>query len=147
MKISAEVKALSLVTEEEQKDFISWMWEAKERTNFDMSVLTYPRAVMFRTFDEEGTAIFLPAQPILMFESLCPRPGLSDKAAALSLWRIGELADSVMRDVGMYESYFITNDQKEADACEKRGWVKLLHDPVKKEWLMKHRAKEAYHAT
>lgn len=147
MHITAEVKALSLVTEAEQKDFISWMWQYRERANFDMAVMSYPRTVMFRTFDEQGTLAFLPAQPILMFESLCARPGITDKQMALSLWRIGEEADKAMRDTGMHEAYFITNDQAEADSTEKHGWAKRLYDPERKEWLMKRRIPEAQNAT
>ena len=147
MHITAEVKALSLVTEEEQKKFISWMWQFREKSNFDMAVMSYPRTVMFSASDEQGPLVFLPAQPILMFESLCARPGATEKEIALSLWRIGELADETMKDTGMHEAYFLTNDQAEADSTEKHGWTKLLFDPAKNTYLMKRRIPESPNAT
>jgi hypothetical protein len=142
MKITAEVRPLCSVTEEEAKTFIAWMWECRKRANFDMAVMSYPRTVMFSAADEQGTTVFLPAQPILMFESLCPRPNASKHEVSYSLWKIGELADSVMRDVGMHESYFLTNDSAEADSTGKHGWIKLLHDAEKNTWLMKRRIPE-----
>lgn len=143
MNITADVRALYQMEPEETKKFTDWMWEWRERTHFDLSVMRYPRAAMFSAADSKGTTLFLPAHPVLMFESLCMRPGLNEKEAALSMWRIGEVADQVMRDVGMCETYFITNSKELADATEKRGCTKCLYDAEKGQWLMKRRISEA----
>jgi hypothetical protein len=137
--IKANVTALCNVTEDNAKKFIKWVWAFRHKNNFDMQVMTYPRTVMFTAENESGPLAFLPAQPVLMFESLAPKPGLTNKQTAMSLWRIGEVAADVMKDTGLRESYFITNDQDEADSCEKHGWTKLLHDSDKGQWLMKRR--------
>jgi len=136
-KIKADVIPLCHLTLEDVQSFIKWVWTLRKKNDFDMRVISHPRTVMFKASDESGPIAFVPAQPVLMFESLAPKPGLTNRQTAVSLSRINEVAESVMKDVGMLEAFFITNDEPEVKLCTARGWKVILHDPEKGQWLVK----------
>lgn len=130
-KFSADISALCNVSEADAALFIKWVWTLRDKNAFDMKVMTYPRTCMARVQNEEETIMLLPFQPVLMYESLAPKPGLTDRQRALGLWRIGEVVDRAMKDTGMYESFFITTDAQEAETCSHHGWTVAMHDPRK----------------
>src|ERR1700722_12431908 len=99
--------------EEDFRQFVSWVWQLRATNSFDMKVMTYPRTCMARAKNEDGTIMLLPFQPVLFYESMAPRPGLSDRQKALCLWRIGEVVDRAMYDSGICEAYFLTVDEQE----------------------------------
>lgn len=139
MNITAELMPVNAVTPEDASLFSGWAWERRERTAFDSDTLSYPRSCMAKASDGEGPTAFLPFHPVLMFESLVTKPGLSAGKTALSLHRIGQQAEAIAKDTGHAEAYFITNDAAEVTATSKRGWVLVLHDPKKQLWLMKRK--------
>ena len=142
-KISADVMPLYAVPEADAKKFIEWVWEVREKVQFDYDTLSYPRSCMTRAQDEDETLMMIPLQPVLMFESLTRKPGLTDRQSALCLHRIGEVVEKAMEDTGHREAYFLTNDAREAETCSRHGWTKCLYDPEKKIWLMKRKTEAA----
>jgi hypothetical protein len=46
MKIRTQAMPISEVTEEQAKQFIKWVWEARTINCFDPDVVSYPRSCM-----------------------------------------------------------------------------------------------------
>ena len=138
-KMTADISALCQVPQADIELFVKWVWALREKNSFDMQVMTYPRACMARVQSEEETVMLVPFHPVLMYESLAPKPGLTDHQRILGLWKINQVVDEAMRDTGMYESFFITSDAQQAETCSRHGWTVAMHDPERKCWLLKHR--------
>ena len=138
-KITAEILDRTALTPDDTKELFEWSALLREKNNFDPDVLFYPRTVITRAKADEEPIVYVPVHPVLMFESLAPKPGLSLGQTAMALYRIGELTEQVARDAGFGEMYFLTNDEDEMKSASKRGWVVCLYDPEKKTWLMKLR--------
>ena len=124
-KITADIAALCNVSEADAELFIKWVWALRSKNAFDMKVMTYPRTCMARVQNEEETIMLLPFQPVLMYESLAPKPGLTDRQRALGLWRIGQVVEQAMKDTGLMEAYFLTTDDREAEVCAAHGWEEV----------------------
>jgi hypothetical protein len=138
-KVEAEIMPLCSVLLEDVKKFISWIWDARLKTCFDMETLTYPRSCMTLAKIDGETSVMIPLQPVLMFESLVRKPGISNRETAISMLKIGEVVERVARDTGHREAYFITNDEPEVVACSKNGWIVYMHDVEKGVYLMKRK--------
>jgi hypothetical protein len=136
-QITATAMPMYAVPQEDAELFLKWVWDQREQTDFDMKTLSYPRSCMTRAQNDTETLMLLPLQPVLMFESLIRKPGLTDRQSALGLFRIGQVVEDAMKKTGHAEAYFLTNSEQEANTCANHGWVKALHDPEKKIWLMK----------
>jgi hypothetical protein len=141
-KVTADVMPIGSVPVEDAKKFISWIWDARFTTQFDKDTLSYPRSCMTRAQNDEETLMMVPIHPVLMFESMARKPGLTDRQSALCLWRIGQVVEKAMEDTGHREAFFLTNDSQEAETCSHHGWTKALYDPEKKTWLMKRKVAE-----
>lgn len=137
--INASIMTVSEVPESDVRLFMKWIWEDREKTNFDPDTLTYPRSCMTRATNNGETTLMIPLQPVLFFESMTHKPDMTNREIALSMLKIGHVVEEVMQDSGHHESYFITNDEPEVLACSKNGWVVVLHDAEKKQWLLKKR--------
>ena len=126
-RITARIRPLYEVPLEEAKNFCAWVFSLIGRTQFDMAIMNHPRMCMTSAHDENGEPIlYIPIQPVLMFDALAPRPGLSKKQIAFSMWKIGEITERAMQDSGICDAYLYTNDDDEADTCAKHGWVELV---------------------
>src|SRR5262249_14682968 len=94
-----------------------------KKTKFNPAVLSNPRACMTRAKLDGETSMFIPIQPVLMFDALTPSPELTAGQRALAMYRIGELVEKhVMPATGMYDAYFYTNDDQEVKTCSRHGW-------------------------
>jgi hypothetical protein len=142
-KITADVMPLCDVPEADAKKFTEWVWNVKDKVCFDPDTLSYPRSCMTRAQNGEETLMMIPLQPVLMFESMTRKPGLTDRQSAMCLFKIGEVVEEAMQDSGHKEAYFLTNDAQEAETCSRHGWTKALYDPEKKTWLMKRKTQSA----
>lgn len=131
---------LCAVPESDAARFIEWMSGQRIKTNFDSSVLGYPRACMTRVRQGEETIAMVPIQPTLMLESLARNPDLTDSQLVLALASLDQQLQQLMQDSGIAETFFQTNIERFADICEAHGWIKALYDPEKHEYLMKKRA-------
>ena len=127
MKITAELFPLSDLSVEDQKLFIDWIWKARSINCFDPDVLNSPRVIMAKaSSSEEGSQLFIPLQATLMWESIAPRPGISERVEALSLARIEARVVSAMQDAGFGESYFLCKDDTLANFVAGRpNWEEL----------------------
>jgi hypothetical protein len=139
-EIQAELMPLYAVSEADAKLFIKWMQTQRTNTDFDPSVLGYPRACMARVHQGEEPIAMVPIHPVFMLESLARNPELTDSQLVLALNSIDKKVQQAMQDSGIAETFFQTNNERFAYICERHGWIKALYDPVKKEWLMKKRA-------
>jgi hypothetical protein len=138
-KITAEILDRSELTAEDTKDLIEWSVALAHKSNFDPDVLFYHRTVITRAKSGDEPIVYLPLQPVMMFESLAPKPGLSKGHIAMSLYRIGEVVEEAATQMGYGEMYFLTNDEPEMLATSRRGWTVCLYDSEKQTWLMKRK--------
>lgn len=140
-KITGDVLRQEDLTEQDAENFVAWVFAQQDKNDFDPSVMYYPRTVMCRALADEEPFLYVPLQPILMYESLASKPGTTSRQTAMGLWKISEAIDKLALETGFREAYFITSDEREATVCSLRGWTIIMHDPERKVWLMKHRVK------
>lgn len=124
-KITTRVSPLCQVELQDQKTFVDWVWKARDINCFDPDVLSYPRAVMYTADDQGGPLLYLPVQPVLMCESLAPRPGASAKQIALALFKIGEMLNETSQITGIQEQYFLCKHDQTADFIKKHGFEEM----------------------
>lgn len=124
-EITAEIMPLSVFPPEERSTFSAWAWNLRDRTQFDMDVIGYPRACIARASSEGTPLLYVPIQPVLMLESLAPDPTLTTNQKALALWRVMEEMDDVMKLTGMHETYFVTQDDQFAERAIAAGFTEV----------------------
>lgn len=125
-KVTADIRALCLMAEQDVFNFIKWVWKLRWKTQFDPIVLTHPRMTMCTARDADGNPlVYLPLQSALMFDCLAPKPGLTNRMKSYCLWQIGQMAEQVMKDTGNCDAYFYTNDDDLAVSCSKHGWEEV----------------------
>jgi hypothetical protein len=139
--VETNLLPMGRVSEENAELFAQWMELQKQSTNFDRSVIGYPRACMFEVQKSEKTIAMVPVHTVFALESLARDPNLTDSELVLALDSIDKKVQQAMRDSGIAEAFFQTNIERFADICERHGWVKVMFDPEKHEWLMKKRAR------
>lgn len=127
MKIEAEIKAVGRMDIEEQKQFSEWVWNLRKLNMFDSEMISYPRTTMLKASDATGALLYIPLQPVLMYDAIAAKPGITPRQEALSMWRIGELVDSVQKDLGYGESYFVCRDHRVADICLRHGFEEITN--------------------
>lgn len=125
VKITVFASTIQNVSPEHAKQFIQWVWEARTINCFDPDVLSYPRSCLLHAEDADGPTLFLPIHPVLMLESLAPRPGISERKEALSLWKIGEQLEEISKMTGIQEQYFLCKDDRVAEICKRHGFTEL----------------------
>ena len=125
MKITTRVAPIGGMNEQDQRTFTDWVWKARDINCFDPDVLSYPRTVMLTADDEQGPVLYLPAQPVLMLESLAPKPELSPRKEALALYKLGQLLEQVSADTGIKETYFLCKDARVTELCARHGFEKM----------------------
>jgi hypothetical protein len=124
-KITTRVSSVGAMSEEDMKTFIEWAWKARAINCFDPDVIGYPRSIMLAADDNEGPLLYLPVQPVLMLESLAPRPDVSPRKEAMALWKMGEMLEGISKDTGIQEQYFMCKDDRVADICSKHGFEEM----------------------
>lgn len=134
MKIQAEIKIVGKMEPPEQQEFTDWV-QKTPLNMFDPDVIGYPCAMMLKAFDENGALLYIPLQSVLMYDSIAAKPGITPKQEALSMWRIGELVDSIQKDLGYGESYFVCRDDRVADICLRHGF-----EEIKNVRILRHKA-------
>lgn len=122
-KVKAYFCTVGDLSEQDKKNFAEWVWGARNINYFDPDVLRYPRTIITSAEDEGGALLYIPVQPVLMFESIAPRPELSPRKEALSLWRIGQMLEDVSKLTGYREQY--CKDDRVADICAKHGFTEM----------------------
>ena len=135
MKIEAELKTIEYMKPEEMTEFSAWVWTVRELGMFDPDVMTYPRSMMLKARDDNGALLYVPLQPVFMYETIVAKPGIKPRKEALSLLRINQLVEQAQRDAGYGESYFICRDDRIADLCARHGFEELKNVRV-----LKHKA-------
>ena len=85
MKIEAELKTIEYMKPEEMTEFSAWVWTVRELGMFDPDVMTYPRSMMLKARDDNGALLYVPLQPVFMYETIVAKPGIKPRKEALSL--------------------------------------------------------------
>jgi hypothetical protein len=124
-KITTRVSSVADFPMPDQEKFVDWIWSARKINCFDPDILLYPRTILYTAEDQDGPLLYLPVQPVLMLESLAPRPGVSPRKEALALWKLGEMLEETSRITGIQEQYFLCKDQRVVDICSRHGFDKL----------------------
>jgi hypothetical protein len=141
-KITAEILRQEDLTEQDAEKFCEWVYAMRDKNNFDPGVMWYPRTIMCRAQAGEEPIAYVPLQPVLMYESLAAKPGVSSRQLAMALWKISEAVDKAARVTSFCEAFLITSDENEATVASLHGWKIIMHDPERKTWLLKHRVKK-----
>jgi hypothetical protein len=124
--VTADCTPLYAMTETDVKNFIKWSFAMRDKTQFDMSVMNHPRMCMTRALMDGEPSLYIPLQPVLMFDVLTPDPELTTRQRAICMYRIGELLEThIMPDTQMYDAYFYTNDEREVSTCSNHGWKEI----------------------
>lgn len=142
LKIETEVMPIGMLPESDIKLFSKWMWEQRDKTNFDMATIEAPRACIVKASKGEKVVSYVPIQPVIFIESLCSDPDATKSQLSLSTYKIHEQVKAVLRDTLHTEAYFVTTDEQFANVCEGCGWKKYMHDTEKHAWLMKLQIKQ-----
>src|SRR5437667_603857 len=124
-KVRTGLSAIGTMLAADVKNFIEWVWEARSVNAFDPDVLTYPRTIMSYAHDDDGALLYIPIQPVLMFESIAAKPGLSPRKEALSLWKVGQMLEEVSKQSGFQEQIFMCKDDRVADICAEHGFTEM----------------------
>lgn len=125
-KVTADVCEIQHVGLEDAKNFINWAYLMRDKTQFDIQVMKHPRMCMTRALIDGQPSLYVPIQPVLMFDALTPDPAISNRERVLSMLRISELLETkIMPDTGMYDAYFYTNDAAQAEISAKNGWEEV----------------------
>lgn len=142
MKITAELKAICTLTPEEMTQIISWLWQARHINCFDPDVLTYPRVIVAKAGDEDGAKLYIPLQAALIWESVAPMPGISNRQEAVCLARIEEQVVKAQQDAGFGESIFLCKDDSMSNfVAHQDGWEELVGYRVLRRKLTKEERK------
>lgn len=124
-KITVHWKPMYEVSPEQAVEFVDWVWKSRHVNCFDPDVVSYPRSTMLWAADSDGPLLYLPIQPVLMLESLAPRPELSPRKEAIALWQLGLMLESISKETGMQETYFLCKDDTVADICKQHGFSEM----------------------
>lgn len=136
-QITADLLPIGAMGEEQGKDYLSWV----HPVGFDPEVLMAPRTIMARALSKDEPVLMVPVQPILRFESLATKPGMSVLQVARGLQAIGALVDQVARETGFAAAEMLTCVEAEKDLCIRRGWYVMLYDPSGPTWLLRHKVR------
>lgn len=135
-KITAEVLPVGSLSDKDKEQFTEWMWNGMPLNMFDPTMLGYPRTVVCKAkADDDENLLFVPLQPVLMYDAIAAKPGITERQEALALWRIGEAVDQAAKDAKYREVYFFCRDDRVSDICAKHGFeevknVRLLRRKV-----------------
>lgn len=130
-KINADVLPLSAMTEQDVTNFKQWVWNLRSINMFDPVVMSAPRTVMCCAGNDEPL-LYVPLQPVLMFDAIAAKPGLTPRQEAMCLWKIGEKVDEVAKATGYQEIWFVCRDDRVSDICAAHGFEEIKNVRVLK---------------
>jgi hypothetical protein len=126
-KINVRGLHLGELSLDQQKEFVSWAWQARQRTTFDANIFGYPRIAMLIAENNKGATAYLPVQTTLMAESFIPNPDSTNREKALSLGRFDAALIDIAKSMNVGDVYCYVPDG-EADYAEKiqsHGWEEV----------------------
>lgn len=137
-KIQACILPVGALPEEDQKNFIEWVWRERKINMFDPDSLTHKWSAMCVAGGEKDPMLYIPLQPIFVWDAIASKPGITPRQEALCLWRIGQAVDEKMTETGIGEAWFVCKDDRVSDICLNHGFeeikgVRLLRRKAKKE--------------
>jgi hypothetical protein len=135
--VTAEILPAYAMSPDDVRDLAQWITSIPN--GLDEGIAAYPRLTLTRALADGEPYMYCPLHPVLMFESLAPRPGTSVMQVARGLQALSDLADDVGKMSGHAEAFFITSSPEEMALAERRGWTAILHDRERGQWLMKRK--------
>lgn len=128
-KIKAQLMPLSKMTEADVSNFKQWVWNLRHINMFQPKVMSAPRTIMCKasavTEGGEEPLVYIPLQPVLMYDAIAAKPELDPKHEALALARIGQVVDETAKTLGFQEVFFICRDDRVSDLCAKHGFTEV----------------------
>ena len=135
-KIKAVIKALKDLSQEDISNFKTWVWRLRTLNMFEPKVLAAPRTVMCKAETEDGEALlYMPLQPVLMYDAIAPKEGLTPRQEAYSLFKINEAVEHMAKSIGYQELYFICRDDTVSDLCVRNGFTEIKNVRVVKKTI------------
>lgn len=128
-KIKAEILPFPALNPEDVTNFRQWVWNSRHINLFDPVVMSAPRTVMCRASEVtqrgDEPLVYIPLQPVLMYDSIAAKPGLTPRQEALALARIGGQVDKAAKATGFQETYFICRDDRVSNLCKAHGFTEV----------------------
>lgn len=136
-KIQACILPVGALPEEDQRNFLEWVWRDRAINLFDPESLSHPWSAMCVAGSERNPMLYIPLQPVFVWDAIASKPGITPREEALCLWRIGEAVDAKMEETGVGEAWFLCADGRVADICARHGFeefkgVRVLRRKAKK---------------
>lgn len=124
-KIQACVLPVGALPAEDQKNYIEWVWRDRAINLFDPDALNQTFSAMCVAGTEKNPMIYIPLQPVFIYDAIASQPGITPRQEALCLWRIGQVVDEKMAETGIGETWFVCKDDRVADICSRHGFEEV----------------------
>lgn len=101
-------------------------WITKTPENlFDEAVLKYPTLRIVSAYNGEGNVAHLPAQQVLMLESLAVKPGSAPLENGQAFRDLVKAMELIASQLGIRELYFICKDKDVLGVAEHHGFERI----------------------
>jgi hypothetical protein len=124
-KITADVFTVGSLPKRAWDQLIDWMKRGMPLNMFDPNMLLYPRTVICTAKADDENLLFIPLQPVLMYDAIASAPDITPRQEALALYRIGQVTDRLAKDLGFRETYFFCRDNSVTDLCADHGFEEV----------------------
>jgi len=103
-----------------------WAAVGFERNLFDPDILSYPQTTVFCAETDAGELVsFLPAQLVVMLESVASDPNAGDSMRGRALYFLFKHMQRIANVLHVRELYFVGTDEKLNVLAERCGFEKL----------------------
>ena len=109
--------------------FVEYMRHGSEKLNnlFSPSVMDYPLTQTIVVEDEDGPKLFNPQYPVMVMDSLAPKPGMPPIEEARVLLELMHATLTVAHNAGIQEIYFMCADENVIRFVQRYGFELVPH--------------------
>ena len=124
-KIQACILPVGALPPEDQQNFAEWVWRSRALNMFDPDSIDQRFSAMCVAGSEKNPMVYIPLQPVFVYDAIAAKPGITPREEALCLWRIGQAVDEKMAETGIGETWFICRDDRVSDICLRHGFEEI----------------------
>jgi hypothetical protein len=114
----------------DQKQFAMWLYENRDKNNFDPAVFTNNQSKIFCAFDSDGVIAYFPVSVSLYYGALAPLPGVDDGRLARAMDALAHVLVYRAFEDGIADIFVQPNDERFADFLRKQGNFRDAKQPV-----------------
>ena len=109
---------------EDAKEVADWLLATPDNL-FDDALLKYPTLRVISAYNGDGNVAHLPAQQVLMLESLAVRPGTPPLDAAQAFRDLVKGMELLASQLGIKELFFICKDPNVLSVAQHHGFERI----------------------